>query len=164
MSDRRRILGPLGMIHPNIPATPQQQQQQQPPPLPPPPFPTQRHPTHGIISNANGSAYLEIANTILEVSIFGPRPIRGSFIDRATLSIECKFLPHIIPQPQGAVFNDGTTKNTRTGMTGVEHRLSSYLETCFLPCLVLEKYPKSSIDIQVSIISVDRELTEGEWE
>lgn len=153
MSDRRRILGPLGMIHPNIPHTQPSTTSTTKSSSSIPSFFLK----HSVITNANGSAYLEINNTIIEVSIFGPRPIRGSFIDRATLSIECKFLPNISPQPQSNIFNDGS-KNIRTGMTNVEHKLSNYLESCFLPCLVLEKYPKSTIDIQVSIISVDKEM------
>lgn len=114
---------------------------------------------HAIITNANGSAYLEINNTIIEVSVFGPRPIRGSFIDKATLSIETKFLSHIsLLSPQSNIFNDENNKNNKIGMTNIEHKLSNYLESCFLPCLILEKYPKSTIDIQVSIISIDKEM------
>ena len=93
MSDRRRLLGPSGMII-NIP------KQQQNLSSPPPPHFHFHYSIiflkHSIIDNANGSAYLEINNTIIEVSIFGPRPIRGSFIDRASVSVDCKFLPHII--------------------------------------------------------------------
>lgn len=169
MSDRRRLLGPSGMIIPNIP-----KQQQKPTTTN---TSTSIIPSfflkHSIIDNANGSAYLEINNTIIEVSIFGPRPIRGSFIDRASVSVDCKFLPHII-QPMGSIFNDTTTSGVgggggisssnrgyRTGMNNIEHKLSSYLETCVLSSLILEKYPKSTIDIQVSIISIDKEIGGG---
>lgn len=171
MSDRRRLLGPSGMIIPNIP------KQQQKSIITTTTTSTSTIPSfflkHSIIDNANGSAYLEINNTIIEVSIFGPRPIRGSFIDRASVSVDCKFLPHII-QPMGSIFNDTTTSGVgggggisssnrgyRTGMNNIEHKLSSYLETCVLSSLILEKYPKSTIDIQVSIISIDKEIGGG---
>ena len=172
MSDRRRLLGPSGMIIPNIP-----KQQQKSIITTTTTTSTSTIPSfflkHSIIDNANGSAYLEINNTIIEVSIFGPRPIRGSFIDRASVSVDCKFLPHII-QPMGSIFNDTTTSGVgggggisssnrgyRTGMNNIEHKLSSYLETCVLSSLILEKYPKSTIDIQVSIISIDKEVGGG---
>lgn len=172
MSDRRRLLGPSGMIIPNIP-----KQQQKSIITTTTNTSTSIIPSfflkHSIIDNANGSAYLEINNTIIEVSIFGPRPIRGSFIDRASVSVDCKFLPHII-QPMGSIFNDTTTSGVgggggisssnrgyRTGMNNIEHKLSSYLETCVLSSLILEKYPKSTIDIQVSIISIDKEIGGG---
>lgn len=172
MSDRRRLLGPSGMIIPNIP-----KQQQKSIITTTTNTSTSTIPSfflkHSIIDNANGSAYLEINNTIIEVSIFGPRPIRGSFIDRASVSVDCKFLPHII-QPMGSIFNDTTTSSVgggggisssnrgyRTGMNNIEHKLSSYLETCVLSSLILEKYPKSTIDIQVSIISIDKEIGGG---
>ncbi|KGU20126.1 hypothetical protein MG7_05608 [Candida albicans P34048] len=166
MSDRRRLLGPSGMIIPNIP-----KQQQKSIITTTTNTSTSTIPSfflkHSIIDNANGSAYLEINNTIIEVSIFGPRPIRGSFIDRASVSVDCKFLPHII-QPMASIFNDTTTsggggisssnRGYRTGMNNIEHKLSSYLETCVLSSLILEKYPKSTIDIQISIISIDKEI------
>lgn len=171
MSDRRRLLGPSGMIIPNIP-----KQQQKSIITTTTNTSTSIIPSfflkHSIIDNANGSAYLEINNTIIEVSIFGPRPIRGSFIDRASVSVDCKFLPHII-QPMASIFNDTTTsggggggisssnRGYRTGMNNIEHKLSSYLETCVLSSLILEKYPKSTIDIQVSIISIDKEIGGG---
>lgn len=171
MSDRRRLLGPSGMIIPNIP-----KQQQKSIITTTTNTSTSTIPSfflkHSIIDNANGSAYLEINNTIIEVSIFGPRPIRGSFIDRASVSVDCKFLPHII-QPMASIFNDTTTsggggggisssnRGYRTGMNNIEHKLSSYLETYVLSSLILEKYPKSTIDIQVSIISIDKEIGGG---
>ena len=40
-------------------------------------------------------------------------------------------------------------------MTPIEHKYSSYLETCLLPSILLLKYPKSTIDLQVSIITTD---------
>ncbi|KAF6067144.1 3' exoribonuclease family, domain 1 protein [Candida albicans] len=147
MSDRRRLLGPSGMIIPNIP-----KQQQKSIITTTTTTSTSTIPSfflkHSIIDNANGSAYLEINNTIIEVSIFGPRPIRGSFIDRASVSVDCKFLPHII-QPMGSIFNDTTTSGVGGG-GGISSSNRGY-----------QKYPKSTIDIQVSIISIDKEIGGG---
>ncbi|KAK6199207.1 exosome exoribonuclease [Scheffersomyces amazonensis] len=117
----------------------------------------------GIIENANGSAYLEVGNNVIEVSVFGPRPIRGSFIDRASFSVECKFLPYI-SQPGDELFNtnnqfnnsnSNTNANGRTGLTTIEHKISSYVETALLPSIILEKYPKSTFDVFVTIVATE---------
>ncbi|KAF3987774.1 hypothetical protein FT663_03681 [Candidozyma haemuli var. vulneris] len=108
----------------------------------------------GLTKNANGSAYLEVGNTILEVSVYGPRPIRGSFIDRASFSVECKFLPYLT-QPNEVIFNAGDKRTGRTGLTNIEHRISTYVETAFLPSICVEKYPKSTIDVFVNVIAFD---------
>lgn len=116
----------------------------------------------GIIANANGLAYLEVGNTILEVQVYGPRPIRGSFVERASFLVECKFLPHIF-QPHEVALN-GTDlssnsntcgSNWRQGLTNIEQRILTYLETALLPSIVLEKYPKSTIDVFVSVLALE---------
>lgn len=108
----------------------------------------------GLITNANGSAYLEVDDTIIEVAVFGPRPIRGSFIDRASFSVETKFLPYI-NQPKNSVFNgtSSSNHNGRSGLTNIEQRISTYVETALLSSILLEKYPKSTIDVFINIIS-----------
>ncbi|CAH2355834.1 exosome complex component Mtr3p [[Candida] railenensis] len=151
VTDRRRLLGPSNAKSANIPETRTSS-------------PSKRSEDEirkmflktGLVGNANGSAYLEVDDTIIEVSVFGPRPIKGSFIDRASFSVECKFLPHI-PQPNEETFKNqsGSASNVRTGLTTVEQKLSSYIETAFLHSIILEKYPKSTIDVFVTIISAD---------
>lgn len=108
----------------------------------------------GLTKNANGLAYLEAGTTIVEVGVYGPRPIRGSFIDRASFSVECKFLPYLT-QPNEVIFNGSEKRNARTSLTHIEHRISKYVETAFLPSICLEKYPKSAIDIYVNVIAFD---------
>lgn len=107
----------------------------------------------GLTKNANGLAYLEVGDAIVEVSVFGPRPIRGLFVDKALFSVDCKFLPYI-SQPQESVYNaPAQHQNGRSGLTAIEHKVSSYVETAFLPALLLEKYPKSTIDVFITVIS-----------
>lgn len=164
MSERRRLVGPPNTIIPSIGISSSKEDetrsQEQP----------ERAPDElrkfflktGIIDNANGSAYLEIGNTIIEVLVFGPRPIRGSFVERASFSAEVKFLPYIT-QPHESSFNNPSNNqlnavggNSRTGLSNIEQRISSYLETSLLPSIVLEKYPKSTIDVFVTIISTEK--------
>ncbi|CUM65481.1 uncharacterized protein PRCAT00003125001 [Priceomyces carsonii] len=112
----------------------------------------------GFIENANGSAYLEIGKTIIEVSVYGPRPIKGSFVERASFSVETKFLPYL-PQPEESVFNGeqlGTSGKTHnSSFTNVEQKVSNYVETSLLPTLMLNRYPKSTIDLFINVISTE---------
>lgn len=104
----------------------------------------------GIVETASGSAYIEADGCIVQVSVYGPRPIRGSFIEKASFSVESKFLPYVsMPGAQ----NQTTNPNGKPGLTNIEQRISTYVETALLPCLILEKYPKSTIDVYVTVIA-----------
>lgn len=160
MSERRRLLGPSNTIIPNIGILLDPKKETNAPKEPNDirPFFLKT----GIIANANGLAYLEVGNTILEVQVYGPRPIRGSFVERASFLVECKFLPHIF-QPHEVALN-GTDlssnsntcgSNWRQGLTNIEQRILTYLETALLPSIVLEKYPKSTIDVFVSVLALE---------
>lgn len=111
----------------------------------------------GLINNAHGSSYMEIDDNIIEASVFGPRPIRGSFINQASVSVECRFLLHV-PQPNDKIFqasdnlNPNGTVKVKYGLTPTEHKISSYVETAILPSILQEKYPKSTIDLHITII------------
>ncbi|KAI5950933.1 MTR3 [Candida jiufengensis] len=160
MSDRRRILGPSNTIIPNIPQhqninTKNSTKLENEIP--------KFFLKNSIIKNSNGSSYLEIGSTIIEVSVFGPRPIRGSFLDKASISIETKFLNNV-PQPLSDFFNFKNLSNNGNekpivGMSNIEHRISSFVENCILSTILLENYPKSTIDFQISIISIDPSAT-----
>lgn len=157
MSDRRRLLGPVNAKVPNLGINLD-------PNYKPKKVTTKNNDEvrkmflqSGLVTNANGSAYLEVGDTIIQVSVFGPRPIRGSFIDRASFSVECKFLPYVT-QPNEITFNGKSTNfnnNGRSSLTNIEQKISSYLETSLLPSILLEKYPKSTIDLFVTVISTD---------
>lgn len=157
MSDRRRLLGPVNAKVPNLGLNLD-------PNSKPKKVTTKNNDEvrkmflqSGLVTNANGSAYLEVGDTIIQVSVFGPRPIRGSFIDRASFSVECKFLPYVT-QPNEITFNGKSTNfnnNGRSSLTNIEQKISSYLETSLLPSILLEKYPKSTIDLFVTVISTD---------
>ncbi|CAK9436321.1 uncharacterized protein LODBEIA_P08790 [Lodderomyces beijingensis] len=161
MSDRRRITGPVNRIIPTIPTPPTKISPSPPKSSSSSSSPPQFYLKTNLIQNSNGSAYIEIEGTIIQVSIFGPRPIRGSFTERASLSVETKFLPHI-NQPCSINFNNSEASSSSSNMTQIEHRLSSYLENCMLPSILLEKYPKSTIDIQVSVIAMDPRRVHGQ--
>lgn len=152
-ADRRRVLGPSNAKLPK--ALPSIIQKETKPPTKNDDEIKKMFIKTGFINNANGSAYLEVENTIIEVSVFGPRPIRGSFVDQASFSVDCNFLPHLV-QPNEEVFNENSNsnfnKNGKTGLTVIEQKIASYVENSLLPSILLTKYPKSTIDLHVSII------------
>jgi exosome complex component MTR3 len=89
----------------------------------------------GLITNANGSAYLELDGNIISVSVYGPRPIRGSFIERPMLNVN-------IDDSTGLV-NDLLNK-----------KFSNYIENNLSSVINMSRYPKSGIDVFINIISV----------
>lgn len=166
MSDRRRLLGPPNTIIPNVGVLADTEVHT-----------TEKDPNSirpffvktGIIANANGLAYLEVGKTIIQVQVYGPRPIRGSFIERASFMVECKFLPHLFQPHEVALNGTDLNANTNTcgsnwrqGLTNIEQRILTYLETALLPSVVLEKYPKSTIDVFVTVLAMDNVRLEPE--
>lgn len=154
-TDRRRILGPGDAVRPlaATPATPAPVAKKLPDAV------RKFFVKSGLSKNANGLAYLEIGDTIIEVGVFGPRPIKGLFINRASFTVETKFLPHVT-QPNEVLFNAAlATQNGRLQLTNIEHKISTYLETAFLPALLLEKYPKSTIDVFVNVLAFNANST-----
>lgn len=155
MSDRRRILGPAGAKIPVLGVSSDAS-------VAPAPLPAESRSAAGVrrfflksglTKNANGLAYLEVGDAIVEVSVFGPRPIRGLFVDKALFSVDCKFLPYI-SQPQEKVYNGPSQhQNGRPGLTAIEHKVASFVETAFLSALLLQKYPKSTIDVFITVIA-----------
>ncbi|OBA23037.1 hypothetical protein METBIDRAFT_37274 [Metschnikowia bicuspidata var. bicuspidata NRRL YB-4993] len=149
-TDRRRILGPADAVRP-VAAPPVSAENT-----------ARHHPDEpvrkffiktGLSKNANGLAYLEIDDTIIEVGIFGPRPIKGLFVNRASFTVETKFLPHVT-QPSEVLFNGSqAAANGRLLLTNIEQKLSTFVETAFLPAVLLEKYPKSTIDVFVNVLA-----------
>lgn len=112
----------------------------------------------GLIKNVNGSAYLEAeGKTIIQASVSGPKPIRGSFVERLALTVECKFAP-FLHQPNDLINkldSDITTNfNGKLNLTKIEHRISSFVESCLLSSLLLENYPKSSIEIFIKVLNI----------
>lgn len=162
MSDRRRILGPSDAKIPILGASSALQTSESSFSAEKSPAASQNRSSDnvrsfflksGLTKNANGLAYLEVGDCILEVAVFGPRPIRGLFVEKASFSVECKFLPYIT-QPEESIYNGASqTPQGRPGLTPIEHKVSAFVETAFLPALLLEKYPKSTIDVFITVVA-----------
>lgn len=92
-----------------------------------------------LVSNANGSSYLEYVlenkeQVLIMSSAFGPRPLRGSFQSKASLTIQLK-------ESTLERFTSGEIKE-----------ICNFLVNVFNSVVNLEKYPKSGIDIFIDLI------------
>ncbi|EDK39931.1 hypothetical protein PGUG_04029 [Meyerozyma guilliermondii ATCC 6260] len=148
ISDRRRLLGPSEARFPSVGVSSSLERE-----MKSPDEETAKSSMFlktGLVDTASGSAYVEADDCIVQVSVYGPRPIRGSFIEKASFSVECKFLPYVT---KVAAEHQNTNPNGKPGMNSIEQRISTYVETALLPCLLLENYPKSTIDIYVTVIA-----------
>lgn len=140
MSDRRRITAPGNTYFPRVGA----ENKTSTKPRDSNNTPASFYLTSNIVLNANGSSYLEVDKFIIQAQVFGPRPIKGSYMDRGCVSVECKFLS-LIRQ------NGSDSKS----MSGLEHRIASFVETCLVLSILLDKYPKSTIDVFINVLAAD---------
>ncbi|KAF8425682.1 3' exoribonuclease family, domain 1-domain-containing protein [Tirmania nivea] len=106
---------------------------------------------------ATGSSFLELpsppthpnSSTLkLTCSVFGPRPLphSASFSPRARLSCELKFAPFASPLKRRGYVRDHT-----------ERDLSMQLATALQRSILLEKYPKSGIDVFITVLDCEGE-------
>lgn len=153
-NDRRRILGPSDAKIPAVGEPVANDTQVQ--------LNDQFYCKTNYISNANGSSYVESNGNIITVSVFGPRPIKASFIDQASVSVEVKFLPHLISEEsqtiQHLVKKQSQNPNGRPGLTLIEHQISQFIETCLVHSILLNKYPKLTIDLHISVLEFNGDV------
>lgn len=94
----------------------------------------------GGVVNSNGSAYIEVGDIKLQCSVYGPSPIRGSFTELAQLTIETKVTPFA-----------GMTSESQSAQ--LELSISTFVYTGLSPAILLDQYPKSCINVLVTVIS-----------
>lgn len=114
------------------------------------------------IPTATGSAFIQSGNNLLLASIYGPRPsFKRAFNSKALLKITFHSSP----------FLSSTQDNDNSGNSGssrgqskitveedfqiINSVISSTLETACSNLILLDHYPKSTIDIFVNLISTD---------
>ncbi|KAG0363938.1 hypothetical protein BGZ54_007956 [Gamsiella multidivaricata] len=86
----------------------------------------------GLISQANGSAYIELEKTKLACGVYGPRPAKrtGVFSGKGTLNCEIKF----------ATFSCAKRRSNIRALT---------------PAVRLDLLPKSAIDVFITVLESD---------
>ncbi|KAG0048536.1 Exosome complex component RRP41 [Gryganskiella cystojenkinii] len=103
--------------------------------------------TTAVLSQADGSAYLEHGNTKVLAAVYGPREARhrGMVLhDRALINVEFNVAP----------FSSGERKR-RTKNDKRLLEMASFVKQTFEPVVITTLYPRSQIDIYLQIIQHD---------
>lgn len=100
----------------------------------------------GILSNADGSAYIEQGKNKILAAVYGPKeahPKHRSLPDRARL--RCRY--HMAP------FSVDERKSPAPSRR--EHELSKVIREALEPSIFLEYYPRTSIDLFIEVLQAD---------
>eukprot|EP01025_Chloroclados_australasicus_P053485 TRINITY_DN6300_c0_g1_i1.p1 TRINITY_DN6300_c0_g1~~TRINITY_DN6300_c0_g1_i1.p1 ORF type:complete len:256 (+),score=34.84 TRINITY_DN6300_c0_g1_i1:340-1107(+) len=111
----------------------------------------------GILSKASGSAYVELGSTKVTVSINGPKPPDGkdTFKEAATLNVRVSsttFSSRKTRLPGHTALHKDPEANRRKLE---QHKLRECLEEALSTIILLESYPKSSIEVNALILESD---------
>lgn len=98
----------------------------------------------GLISQANGSAYVETERTKVACAVYGPRQSKNTgYNENGRLNVEVKFAP----------FSCG---KRRAPLRDAEDRsIAVLVQQALIPSVRLELLPKSVIDIFITVIECD---------
>ncbi|CAE6438237.1 unnamed protein product [Rhizoctonia solani] len=99
----------------------------------------------GLVSQANGSAYIETEKTKIAVAVYGPREIKAgsSYTESGRLKVEVKFSPFSCARRRAPI-RDAESPT-----------LAAQIHQSILSAVRLELFPKSQLDVYVHIIEVD---------
>ncbi|WWD00816.1 hypothetical protein V866_007753 [Kwoniella sp. B9012] len=97
----------------------------------------------GLISQANGSGYIESGGVKIACSVYGPRPKAPPYTPQGTLNLEVKFAP-FASDPRRAPLRDTEPIS-----------LSQLLSQSLIPTIQLHLLPKSSIDVYLLVLETD---------
>ncbi|KAI6112039.1 3' exoribonuclease family, domain 1-domain-containing protein [Pisolithus croceorrhizus] len=96
----------------------------------------------GLVSQANGSAYIETEKTKLACAVYGPRQSKTTtYSERGRLNVEVKFAPF------SCCKKEIPTSQDRAVATAVHQSIVS--------SICLELFPKSTIDVFIVVIEND---------
>ncbi|KAI9140850.1 ribosomal protein S5 domain 2-type protein, partial [Paraphysoderma sedebokerense] len=102
----------------------------------------------GVVPQANGSAYIEQGNTKIICAVYGPRSTRRN-VDAEKGRLYCEF--------KFATFSGGKRRGFQKDQ--LEKDFSIQLTSALIPSLRLESIPKSSIDIYVTVLETDGNMS-----
>ncbi|EDV20340.1 uncharacterized protein TRIADDRAFT_61054 [Trichoplax adhaerens] len=105
----------------------------------------------GAVSQAVGSAYIELRNTKIICAVYGPREVakKQEFNIQATVACELKF----------ATFS--CRRRRRHIQDSQEKEYSQIIVQALQPVVRLDKYPKSQIDIFITVLQNDGSVLGG---
>lgn len=98
----------------------------------------------GLVTQASGSAYIEVGNTKVTCAVYGPRQLKkAAFSQNGTLNCEFKFSTFSCTKRRGQMRDPE------------EKEFSQVLVQALSPAVRLELLPKSAIDIYVNVLEND---------
>jgi exosome complex component RRP41 len=100
----------------------------------------------GVVKNADGSALIEFGKNKIIVGVYGPREVHPKHMaqtDRCIL--RCRY--HMSP------FSTDTRKNPAPSRREVE--ISKVIRESLEPALMLEDYPRATIDVYIEVLQAD---------
>jgi exosome complex component RRP41 len=100
----------------------------------------------GVVKNADGSALIEFGKNKIVVGVYGPREVHPKHMaqtDRCIL--RCRY--HMSP------FSTDTRKNPAPSRREVE--ISKVIRESLEPALMLEDYPRATIDVYIEVLQAD---------
>ena len=100
----------------------------------------------GVLSNADGSAYIEQGKTKILAAVYGPKEVHPRHLalpDRAIL--RCRY--HMAP------FSVEERKSPAPSRREME--LSKVIREALEPAIFLEKYPRTAIDLFIEVLQAD---------
>lgn len=117
------------------------------------------------IPTATGSSYIQSGNNILLASVYGPRPsFKRTFNNKAVLKITFQSSP-FLSTSNSEYNNNNSNNNNNNNKTNdinidpeyniVNSVILSTLETACSNLILLDQYPKSTIDIFINLINTD---------
>lgn len=105
------------------------------------------------IPTAAGSSFIQSGNNLLLSSVYGPRPsFKRTFNSKAVVKITFQASPFL-----STVNSLNKTTEVELPYQITESTILSTLETACSNLILLDKYPKSTIDIFVNLINTDHQ-------
>jgi exosome complex component RRP41 len=100
----------------------------------------------GVLSHADGSAYIEHGKNKILVGVFGPREVHPKHLmqpDRMVLKVRYHMAPFSVPE----------RKSPAPSRREVE--LSKVIKESLEPALFLELYPRTGVDVFIEVLQAD---------
>lgn len=101
----------------------------------------------GLVTKANGSAFMETENIKVAAAVYGPRQVKtGQFSPVAKLNAEVSFAPF--------------SGRARVGyVAGAKEKdFSLHLQSALAPSVRLDLFPKSVVDVYVNVLEMDGQM------
>lgn len=112
------------------------------------------------IPTATGSSFLQSGNNLILASVYGPRPsFKRTFNSKAVLKINFHTSPFLSSRITNNNNNTNLQSNIEPKYQIIDSVISSTLETACANLILLDQYPKSTIDIFVNLINTDNSTT-----